>query len=77
MGPAIYNQHVMQRVFAVLSNKDMDAVENSYEKAREALNKYGRGLILAKKDKDCIDGLLLDASIGRCLEARSCMMFML
>ncbi|KAL7488197.1 hypothetical protein ACHAWX_000220 [Stephanocyclus meneghinianus] len=41
MGPAIYNPHVMQRVFAVLSDKDMGAVDNSYEKAREALNKYG------------------------------------
>ncbi|KAL7481931.1 hypothetical protein ACHAW6_007650 [Cyclotella cf. meneghiniana] len=66
MGPVVYNEQVMQTVFAGLSSKDMGMVENSYEMAREALNKYGRGLILTKKDKDCMDGLLVDSSIGQC-----------
>ncbi|KAL3797968.1 hypothetical protein HJC23_013206 [Cyclotella cryptica] len=66
MGPVVYNERVMQVVFAGLSTKDMGMVENSYAKAREALEKYGRGLILTKKDKDCMDGLLVDSSIGQC-----------
>ena len=76
MGPVIHNEHVMETVFEGLVSKDMGMVENSYDKARGALKKYGRGLILTKKDKDCMDGLLVDSLIGECLGERICMMFM-
>lgn len=72
MGPPLYNIEILKIVFVGLTESDYhdnrSSSEHLFTLLRESLMQLRDGLIVTGKEVDCSHGLLVDDSIGSCLD---------